>query len=220
MRLISCFMLVLAVAVTGCKKKDTPPPTPQDMPTTKQDITNELRPILDPLRAAVQKGKADPDYSMPLPDREETMSKVREIQRKYGDKDFAQEAFKDLGQEMKGLAQQAAGNTNWANVAACIDLFELLDLDSPRMEFLDDRAEENLGRPKVFVKGFIEDKERKDIFVLFETVDRRTGKVELHQLREGEETEDLRVVKVIGNFMAVRFEYLKIPGLFFDVKAP
>jgi hypothetical protein len=50
-----------------------------------------------------------------------------------------------------------------------------------------------------------------------ELVNRKTMEVQKVQLREGEETDGIRLIKVIGRNQKVRVEYVKIPGLIFDV---
>lgn len=216
-RSAACFALLLTAS---CNLPKEPPKPPEPAPKTKQDMVKELEPVLAPLRAAVQAGATDPDSSLSKEDRQKIVDGIRKLQQEYGDKEFARAAFKEMGLSMIELAKQAAEHENWENTAASIDFFELLDLESPRMEFLDKQAQENLGRPKVVVKGFFGDPKKDQMFVLFNAIDRRTGKSKQYCLREGEETGDLRVVKIIGDNMAVRFEYLKIPGLFFDVKGP
>ncbi len=214
---IVCFAVVCCV---GCNLPKEPPKPLSAGPTTKEEMMKELTPVLEPLRASVQAGASDPDSSLSPEQRQQVVESIRKLQQSYGDKEFARAAFKEMGQSMIELAKTAGENENWQNTAASIDLFELLDLESPRMEFLDRQAQENLGRPKVEVKGFFGEAKRDQMFVIFNTIDRRTGQSKQYCLREGEETADLRVVKILGDNMAVRFEYLKIPGLFFDVKGP
>ncbi len=216
---VVCMVCVLAL-VPACTGAPPPPPPPPTGPQTKEEVAKELRPILEPLREAVRQGETNPDHALGAMERQGIMDGIRKMQQEHGAKPFALEAFQELGLEMIELSRQAATNENWENVAAGIDIHELLALESPRMEFLDKQAQENLGRPKVIIKGFFGDVKKDGLFVIYDAIDRRTGKVKQYSLREGEEGDGLRVVKIIGDNMAVRFEYLKIPGLYFDVKAP
>ena len=105
-------------------------------------------------------------------------------------------------------------------VEAAVDAFEILSMESMLMSRLDQRAKTILAQPKVEVKGFIEDKEKNAIYIFLRVTDRATGKVKSVNVREGDVFNDLRVVAIIGNNKAVQFEYLKIPGLIFEVKGP
>jgi hypothetical protein len=212
--------LVVCLLSLGCIPEKIQPPKEADAPpATKKDVMQDLLPALSPLREAVRQPAGGALVFTEI-QREAAAVAVRDAQIEYGDEDFAREAFDELGREMVSLAKKSALLERWELVEACIDIFELLSLESAPMRVLDDRAKLNLGRPKIRIVGIMRTTETKEAFVIFETVNRRTGEMKLHNLREMESVGDLLVVEIIGSSMAVRFEYLKIPGLHFDVPGP
>ena len=65
----------------------------------------------------------------------------------------------------------------------------------------------------------MDDLETKQLTVFLELTDYFTGKIDRVQAREGDEFNNLRLVRVIGRNKSVLFEYLKVPGLFFEVQS-
>ena len=212
-------LVLLAVAMVGCNSenpwwKRRPPENP---PISKEALQAELRPKLAPLRAALN---APNEEQAVISDaqRREIMMALTQAQAEHGEEKAAQEVFRDLADQISSLARDAATAEYWRLVQTCIDVYEVLNMESYTLKRLDARAKEMLGRPKVEVQGFLEDKSHDDIYVFLKLTDRRTGKVTKVQAREGEEFNDLRLVEIIGRNKQVRFEYLKIEGLFFIVE--
>ena len=117
------------------------------------------------------------------------------------------------------IAKSAAESERYKLVLACIDAIELLNMESRLLERLGARADTILARPVVRVRGFLDDHEKGDTYVFLELLDRRNGTVERYEARPGDEFNNLRLIRIIGRNKAVLLEYLRMPGLFFEVEA-
>ncbi len=223
MRKATILLTVMAAMWAGCK----PPPEvkeakiPEKIPLTKAEVLAELRPTIEPLREVLHPtatGARHPGISNA--NREIMMAAVRDAQLKYGSEPFAKEAFQELGAEVIEIAKASSQESRWRLTAACIDVHEMLQLESARMRQLDKRAQQNLSSPKITVKGFVVDEDRDETYVYLDLADRQTGEVRTMMVREGEEKFGLRILEIIGANSAVRVEYVPVPGLIFEVEGP
>lgn len=214
-RLMLLAALAVPVGLTACSSAPQPAaPGAPAMPRTKEEVLRDLAPILEPYRAAVN----NPALTFTEEQREQVIAGIREAQQRYGAKDYAQAAFRELGAEIAQLALRARDQERWRLVEALIDVHEMLQLESVMMDRLSDRAEKILAMPKVKVRGFFEDQQSKSLTVFMEVTDRFNTKRQMVRARVGETFNDLRLKEIIGNNSGVRLEYLKIPGLEFTVE--
>ena len=218
----STLTLLLVTGLTGCKGEpwfaDKKPETPVATgATTKAEVLAELEAVIAPLKAAVYPPGADTTV-FGDDTRHWINTALREAQAAYGDKDFGREALRDTAEEIRQIAREAANQERWRVVEAAIDAFEILGLESAMLARLDDRAKVMMAQPKVLVKGFMDDIEKKDIYVFLELIDRRTQERTRVTAREGDIFNGLRLVRIIGRNKSVLFEYIPIEGLFFEVE--
>lgn len=214
--------IVLAAALAGCGEEafwKKPVEPQQPAPPSKEQILAEVKPAIEPFR----------DVLRPMPDggrgpgltgenRDKVINALRDAQIKYGNTDNGPAALREVGAEIAEIARKARDDDRWVLVQACVDAYEILNMKSVALERLDNRAKEILSRPTVEVKGFLDDKETGVTNVFLELTNRDTKEVKRITAREGDEFDNLRLVEIIGNNKAVRFEYLAIPGLFFEVE--
>lgn len=199
---------------------EVPPPPNADpnakpIPKTKEEVLTELRPLLAPYRSIL----ASPGASgITDAQRTATLEAIRVAQQDYGAQEYAQDAMRELGVEIAELALEAKDQERWRLVEALIDVHEVMNLNSYLLTSLDRRAEVILARPKVKVKGFMEDAARKEWSVFMEVTNRDSKKVEKVVATEGDVFHNLKLREIIGNNNAVELEYLRIPGLFFTVE--
>lgn len=204
---------VLAAMAASCKVEPPPPPPPPPMgPQTKAEVLALVRPVIAPLRFSVE-------GSTPLDNqaRAVILQNLRQAVMEHGGKDFGREALREVGYEIAELGKEASADERWKLALFCVDAFDTLSMESALLSRISDRAEKMLEQPTVRVRGFLEDGVDKTLYVFMDIVDRRTGEVKKVQAREGEEFHGLRMIKVLGRNKQVRFEYIKIPGLIFDV---
>ncbi len=216
MRYYVVLSMVVLVACTGCDKllkKELPLPESEG-PQSKEEILTEIRPFLTPIKTTLAGGPVISDL-----ERITMLSNLRDAIVRYGDKDFGKAAFSELGWEAQEMAKQAADMEKYRLVLVCIDVAELLATDSLLLKRLGAKANVMLDMPTVRVNGFMDDIEKKQTYIFIELFNRRTGAVEKMQAREGDEFNNLRLVRIIGRNKAVLFEYLKLPGLFFEVES-
>lgn len=204
---------VLAAMAASCKVEPPPPPPPPPMgPQTKAEVLALVRPVIAPLRFSVE-------GSTPLDNqaRAVILQNLRQAVMEHGGKDFGREALREVGYEIAELGKEASADERWKLALFCVDAFDTLSMESALLSRISDRAGKMLEQPTVRVRGFLEDGVDKTLYVFMDIVDRRTGEVKKVQAREGEEFHGLRMIKVLGRNKQVRFEYIKIPGLIFDV---
>ena len=209
-------VLLLAVTCVGCKdvlRKEPPPPAPTG-PQTKEEVLVQISPLIEPLRRTISGGPVISET-----ERYTMMSSLRDAVMRYESTAFGKQALNDLGYEVQEIAKQASAIEKYRLVLICVDTSELLAVEGQLLQRLGKKADVMLDKPTVRVKGFIDDVEKKQTYIFIEMLNHRTGAVESREVREGEEFNNLRVVRILGGNQGVLFEYLKLPGLFFEVEA-
>ena len=204
---------VLAAMAASCKVEPPPPPPPPPMgPQTKEEVLALVRPIIAPIRVAVDTGTF-----LSVQETAIILQNLRQAVLEHGSKEFGRAALREVGYEIAELGKEASADERWKLALFCVDAHDTLSMESVLLGRISERAEKMLEQPTVRVRGFLEDGVDKTLYVFLEIVDRRTGEVKKVQAREGEEFNGLRLIKVLGRNKQVRFEYIKIPGLIFDV---
>jgi len=215
--------ILIALAVSGCKEggfwSKTPIPE-QPGPKTKEEFLALFKPMIQPLRQALPE-KPDPAH-MGLADgqRDQVIKSLSEAKTKYAENEAAEEAFREIGAEVSDLAKRARDQGRWPLAMACIDAHEILGMQSYALERLRKQGKIILAQPKVRVQGFMEDKQSGVTTVFIELTNRETGKITRVAKRAGDEFNGLRLVEILEHENGVRFEYLPIEGMFFDVEGP
>ena len=193
-----------------CWRMEEKPQVPP--PASVEEVLAEVKPAIAPLRSAAY----GPDkHGITDPQREQVIAQLTEAQAKHGDSESGREAFRQIAEEVTQIARDAADEERWRLAQACIDAFEILRMDSITIQRLGERARLNLGRPKVQVKGFLDDLEKGEMYVFLELIDRQTGEVSRHTVREGQQVDSIRVLEVQGRNNQVLLEYTRIEGLTF-----
>ena len=214
-------LLLLPFALSACEWVMPPPPeptpeSPPGEPFTKEQVLAEMEPMVEPFRQIVRAGTGAA-VALSLQDRNQVIEQLRDAHQRYAQYENGRSAMRTLGKEIIDIAKEASEQERWRLVQACVDAHEILNMDSLMLDRLDERAQVLLARPKVTVRGFMEDGETKDVFVFLEIAERQTGRTKTVTLREGEIVDTLRVVEIIGANQAVRLEYLPVEGLEFVV---
>lgn len=209
-------IILLLLACSGCKDmlRKEPPPQPPTGPQSKEEVLAAVNPIIAPLRTTISGGPVISET-----ERYTMMTGLRDAIMQYGSTEFGRQAFRDLAYEVQNIAKQASAVEKYRLVLICVDVTELLSVESHLLKRLGQKADVMLDKPKVQVKGFIDDIEKKQTYIFIEIINHRKGTLERMEAREGDEFNDLRVVRILGRNQAVLFEYLKLPGLFFEVEA-
>jgi hypothetical protein len=204
---------VLAAMAASCKVEPPPPPPPPPTgPQTKEEVLALVRPVITPIRLALETSTGLSDQ-----DRTVILQNLRQAVAEHGGKDFGRLALREVGYEIAQIGKDASTAERWKLALFCVDAFDTLSMESVLLSRISARAQEMMAQPTVRVRGFLEDGVDKTLYVFMDITDRRTGEVKKVQAREGEEFNGLRMIKVLGRNKQVRFEYIKIPGLIFDV---
>ncbi len=211
--LFLCISLI--IQITACKPIEKKQET--GVPKTKEEFAKILRETLAPLHPP-------PSTDTPVGLREEVriqvLNNVFIFMQNYAENPLAQEACKEVAQEVAQWAKTAKEQGRWVWALTCIDVFELLGAKSYALQRLRQQGEKLIAQPKVFVRGFLDDKSTGQTTIFVEVVNRVTGEKKLISARAGDEFENLRVVEIIPYKNVVRFEYIPIEGMFFEVPGP
>lgn len=215
--LLALGCVLMAGIFSGCNQAPPPPPPPvvPTGPQSKQEVLGLVLPALAPLQNILSMPAGTGGLSDT--DRAYVMSQLRDSVAKYGNLPFGREALREVGYKIAEMGKQASTQERWRLALSCVDAFDILQMESLTVSRLGDRAKNMMEQPTVRVRGFLEDKEKDSLYVFLELVNRKTGEIEKVQAREGEEFEGIRLLKVVGRNQKVRIEYIKIPGLIFDV---
>lgn len=215
---LAALAALLFILAAGCEAPKPPESAETPGPMTMEEVLAIIRPIIQPIRDTLQPpaGVAPPGVSDEQ--HEQIIAALRDAILHYGDTPHGREALRTLAREIEDLAKEARDVERWRLVSICVDAHDMLNMESVAIQRLDERARMMLARPKIEVKGFMEDREKNDFYVFMHVTDRATGTRKTVTMREGEEVDDLRLVRIIGRNKGVRLEYLKIEGLFFDIE--
>jgi len=207
---------VIVVVCAGCKKEEsTPPPPPAAPPAeTASQLAERTRPLLTQYQIALREnGFWSPEAKTALIDG------LRGDRDRYQSEENGPAALSIISRELSGLINEARTQERWELVMAGIEAYEVLEPNTVSFGRVKKMAQMQLSKPKVKLKGFFTDKARNDeTYVWLELTDQETHETHTVKVREGEEFDGLKLVKIIGIKQGVTLEYLKIPGDVFDVK--
>jgi len=202
-------VLLIVVACGGCEKQTPPPPPPSKAapppePSAEQ-IAGEIRPVLS---------------GFWMPGAGTIMAQgLRDARTKNEAKQNGPAALAQIGRELTDSINEARAQGRWKIVLAGIEAYEALEPGTTTFARIKEMALLQASKPKVKIKGFFTDKARdNETYVWMEVTDPATQEPHIVKVREGEEFDGLKLVKIIGLQQGVTLEYLKIPGDFFDVK--
>ncbi len=220
-------LLVCLLCVACAEKAPPPPPTPPPPPEkTPEQIAGEIRPVLAPLEAVLvddpsgqgsgEGGKGAKGGLAPNA-RSTVISGLTEARTKHQGSENGRQALAMIAHDLESITSRARDQKRWPTVILAIDAYELLMPGSTKMNRLKERAQLHLACPKVSVKGFMDDAEKKDVYVFLELLWYQSGESKSVQVKVGEEFDGLKLLDIVGDKKGVRIEYLAIPGEIFEV---
>ena len=216
----------LLFGYSGCTRESAPSaPPPGVAPTVDeaQAIAAELRQLLAPVTSSIAPaGSGVPEEATAaaqdlLTDdvRAQVVGSLKVSREKYGNSEKGREAIAQVCVEIEKMMQEARDQQRWGVVLGGVEAYEALT--GIVKERSKERAEMYLSRPKVKLKGFLDDIEKNDLYAFLKITLRPSREVKQVQVRAGEEFEGLRFVRIIGNRKGVLLEYLDTPGDTFQV---
>ncbi len=152
--------------------------------------------------------------------RAQVLSCLQTAKAKYGQTDNGRSAIAEVTNDFPPFFQAAWDQSRWRVVVCAADCYDILNPGSILAARWRDKAQVRANRPDVHVKGFLEDKEKNDVFVFLHVTLHPSGEVKQLQVRKGEEFCGLRLVDFVGKLKGVVLEYLDIPGETFRAMGP
>lgn len=213
MKQIVVVMSLLAfVLALGCEKGEELPQKPVEQEKTPEQIVELIKKDLKPLGKIMSGGVISPD------EKNQVLSKLRTHKTTYQSKENGVIALERIKGEVEQAIRGARDSERWFMVLVALEIYDVLEPGSTRYQRLAKTAVLQMKKPKVKLKGFFRDIESNDQFYAFvEITDPVSGKTYSEQMREGEEKHGIRFSRIIGNQQGVEFEYMAIPGDFFEV---
>ena len=220
---------LLIILAAGCAQSPTapaPPPAPQP---TQQEILAELRQCVAPLISLVvtvsgtagwgDNGRGAAAF---LSDdvRAQVLSCLKGAKAKYENSEDVKAALSEIGADLEKAIHDGYDQQRWRVVLCGIDAYEILSPGALKIQRLRERAQARANRPEVVVKGFLEDKEKNEVFAFLQVTLHPSNEVRRVQVRKGEEFCGLRLVDFIGKLKGVLLENLDIPGETFRAMGP
>ena len=210
------WMLVLSLlvvfVVAGCGEKAEPVPEKAPEPEkTPEQIVDLIKKDMAPLAAAAGGG------GFSEKDKQDVIGKLRTDKATYQAKENGVIALERIASEMEGVIKAVRDAGRWKLVLSCLEIYDVLQPGSAKYQRLKSMAELQMKKPKVKLKGFFRDvASNEQVYAFVQITDPVAGKVYQEQMREGEEKYGIRFNRIIGNQQGVEFEYLAIPGDYFQ----
>ncbi len=216
---VSALCILVLVACSA----PAPPPPPENLPPpepTPEEIAAKIRPALQPLEAIVAQGKGVRGLNINKVMRDKFVADLK--QAKSQGSENGKQALKMIAHEIETIIQKGRDQERYPLVLGAIAGYKVLEPIGVTMQRLKDRAELEVKRPFITIKGFLDDKATGETYV-FLLVERANEDFELHPVlqkepvRKGEEFHDCRLVDFVGDKKGVTLEYIKIPGTIWNV---
>jgi len=223
-------MMVLMLALQACQPAAPPPPAepPPPPPPTPEEITAQIRPILEPMRALLRdtgevgwgtKGKGAAGRLSPEIEKQ-VLDALTAAKQQHQGTENGKAALNMITHDVEEIASQARDQDRWTLTMGAIKAFELLQPGNTKMNRLKERATLMCKRPIPHLKGFLDDKQTGETYAFIEVELLPDHELKQVKVRKGEEFYNLRFLDIIGNNEAVTLEYTLVPGNIRECKGP
>jgi hypothetical protein len=196
-RLASLLIAVLLVMV-ACEKPPPPPPPepPPPPPPSAEQLRGQARTnlanILNP--------------TAPLPT-DQTQQRINDLKSQLRPEVNGERALQLITRDVVDKLKEVRDNEMWDGVLVLCDALEMLDPTDVRLTRYREQARSEKNKPRVSVKGFFTDEQSGEINVFVDVV-LADGKTESKTVREGEEFNDMKLVRIVGNQRGVDLLYM------------
>lgn len=203
MRRLTVLLAVLLIAIAGCEKEEeeeplveeAPPPSPQEI---AQKIIRELD-----LTAPIP----PPEWNMPKEVIPGYLSAFRSARSQHSSTMEGKEALRIVSRAVDKRLNRMEEAEHWDAILLLCDVHEILNPGSTKFNLSREKAEVELRKPRVTVKGIMEAAGQKVAFLHYYLP--LTGERFDERVRVGEEFYGLRLLNIIGMDRGVRLEYLE-----------
>lgn len=204
MRRFAIALAILLVLFVGCPAEEEeeptegepPPPTPEEIAAK---ITNEIG-FNNPLPA--------PGSVLKKEDGDRWLSKVRSAYAQNSRTPEGKKALRMILSKIDERARYAEQIEGWKYVLVYCEAHDVFNPGSTKFDRLKKRADVELRKPKVRIKGLPEAQGEVVAMLVF-TFPLTGQSIDDIRMRVGEELHGLRLVDVVGNNKGLIFEYLE-----------
>lgn len=208
--------LALAMLLVACEEEKKEAEEEAPPPKSANELYQEITKILDPLRA-----KLDADQGMGKAALDPLVAEARTARQKMNAEPNGKEALARFTQDVDGLIRTARQKERWMPVIKMCELYDILEPGNSKTGRMIEMAERQINRPKVRIKGFVDDMQANDTYVFLEVKVPDAEWFAPDPVREGDEFLDppytLRFQEIIGRNKGIRLEYLAVKGDTFDI---
>ena len=220
-------LMLATLIVAGCTAPPPPPPSAAD--PSAEEIAGAFRQALYPITSLLvttpgvvgwgENGRGAPAF-MTDEFKTSAIRSVQQVKDKYASGGHYAQALGIVNAELEKSIEEAESQVRCRAMMGLIETYETLNPGTLKMTRLRERAQLQLNRPDVVLKGFFIDKERNDTYAFFHVILHPSNEEKRVQVRKGEEFCGLRFIDIIGKRRGAVLEYLAVPGQTFRVMGP
>ncbi len=223
--LVLCVLILVLLAVNACTPPPPPPPPtpPPPPPPTPEEEAAKARTALGSLLAdAPLTGDRAADAAL--------VSSFNGVKSQLSATENGRQGLTIVQREIEDAMKKFRETGRWRKVKVLCEIYKIIQPGSDRYAKLERSAELMMARPQVMVTGFVQT--GGDVYTFLEVTDPESGAKETFKVREGEEfyrpakigslpnnSEALRLVRIIGNQQEVEIEY-KLANFLWKVPGP
>jgi len=198
---------VCATPLTGCdrKPKKPKPVPPVQAPPTPQEIAAEIRASLRPLTALVV--ASDAPISSDVSG--QVLSGLRSGKAKHQMTENGKKALDIIAVDCNSALDSAIAAESWHAVVLACDALDIIEPNNVRTDRQRRRAQMEINRPKVTIKGFMTDEETNEVFVFLDVYLPQSKETVKERVREGQEFHGLRLVNIIGKEKGIKMQHVE-----------
>lgn len=195
-------VVIVLLCVAGC------PPASKDeekeKPATPEEITKQGQDILDTIDRLNKVSIQELNSQLP-----QLRTKMQEYRQKHSNTKEGAQKIQEISSTIYGNANHLFNMEMYDLCITACDLVLVINPTHARAIELKGRAQEELNKPKVALKGFSEFIESGRLFAWIEVTYRTTGQKETKQVELGDEFAGYRVKKIDPERKEVVLRYTK-----------
>lgn len=216
-KVLSVLLILAIVLAVGCAQPPPPPPPEPKAPPepTPEQIAGEIRTHIATLQSAVQNNAPFPMDSVPA-----MAEGLRSAAAKHRLTDNGKAGIAQVSHDIEEVIRKARDIKRWKIVLGGIEAYDALVSGSSKYNRLKEQANLQLAKPSVKLKGFFTDHAaNNEVYAFIMLLDPTVPGSDWQSLkvRVGEEFNNLKFLKIVGEEKGIELEYLRIPGDTFEV---
>ncbi len=204
-------VLLVLTLLAGCAPEPEPEPEEEEPPPPSAgEIASDLRGAYSSVQQQYMRAGA----RVPEDAKERALQDLRSVRNEYRNTENGPEGISRAAGDIEDMIREANDREAWSLVVFGVEALKVLEPDNERFDRYADRAQLQLDRPQVEIRGFYTDQETGQTMAFLEVYLPAEDRRERVQVAPGEEFLGLRFDEIIGRNRGIRFEYLATNEMF------